>query len=47
MKGFKMIDLGHMTYFLWIEAKQCSSGIFISQAKYVIEVLRKFAMEDC
>jgi hypothetical protein len=47
VKEFEMIDLGLMAYFLVLEVKQCSDGIFISQAKYAVEVLKKFAMEDC
>ena len=33
--------------FLGLEVKQCSDGILISQAKYALDVLKKFAMEDC
>jgi hypothetical protein len=47
VKKFEMTDLGLMAYFLGLEVKQCSDGIFISQAKYAAEVLKKFAMEDC
>jgi len=47
VKGFEMTDLGLMAYFLGLEVKQCSDGIFISQAKYAAEVLKKFAMKDC
>ena len=47
VKEFEMTDLGLMAYFLGLEVKQCSDGIFISQAKYPIKVLKKFAMEDC
>lgn len=45
IKEFDMIDLGKMKYFLGIEVFQFDGGIFISQAKYVIEVLRRFGME--
>ncbi|XP_050878458.1 uncharacterized mitochondrial protein AtMg00810-like [Lathyrus oleraceus] len=45
MKEFDMTDLGKMKYFLGIEVVQFDGGIFISQAKYVMEVLRRFGME--
>jgi hypothetical protein len=41
MKEFDMKDLGKMKYFLGIEVVQFDGGIFISQAKYVMEVLRR------
>jgi hypothetical protein len=42
---FEITDLGLMKYFLGIE--QSDHGIFISQQKYVAEVLKKFKMEKC
>lgn len=45
MKEFDMSDLGKMRYFLGIEVVQFDGGVFISQMKYVIEVLRRFGME--
>jgi hypothetical protein len=47
VKEFEMTDLGLIAYFLGLEVKQCSDEIFISQAKYAAEVLKKFVMEDC
>ncbi|KAK2967848.1 hypothetical protein RJ640_017226 [Escallonia rubra] len=47
VKEFEMTDLGLMAYFLGIEVKQGSNGIFISQTKYAAEILKKFATEDC
>ncbi|KAK2974052.1 hypothetical protein RJ640_006244 [Escallonia rubra] len=47
VKEFEMTDLGLMAYFLGIEVKQGSNGIFISQTKYAAEILKKFAIEDC
>ena len=44
---FEMSDLGIMNYFLGIEIYQCSSGIFISQRKYVVDILKKFKLESC
>ncbi|GLT32318.1 hypothetical protein SLA2020_069930 [Shorea laevis] len=47
MKEFEMLDLGEMKYFLGMEIEQYKNGIFISQRKYALDVLKKFGMEDC
>ncbi|CAL8991481.1 unnamed protein product [Prunus brigantina] len=47
MHEFGMSDLGLMHYFLGIEVVQSSAGIFISQKKYVQEILDRFEMKDC
>ncbi|XP_020425774.1 uncharacterized protein LOC109950618 [Prunus persica] len=44
MLEFDMTNLGKMRYFLGIEVMQRTDGIFISQKKYVLEVLEKFGM---
>ncbi|XP_057870060.1 uncharacterized mitochondrial protein AtMg00810-like [Cryptomeria japonica] len=44
---FEMTDLGLMHYFLGVEVQQTSEGIFISQAKYVADLLQKFNMVAC
>ncbi|GAU33542.1 hypothetical protein TSUD_143350 [Trifolium subterraneum] len=44
---FEMTDLGEMKYFLGMEIFQSSAGIFISQKKYALEVLKKFHMDKC
>lgn len=46
MAEFEMSDLGMMYYFLGIEVVQSSIGIFISQKKYVREILYRFQMTD-
>ena len=46
-KMFEMSDLGEMKYFLGMEIHQCSTGIFISQKKYALDLLKKFKMERC
>eukprot|EP00253_Pinus_taeda_P010232 PITA_10232 len=43
---FKMTDMGLLRYFLGIEVEQSENEIFISQAKYVNEVLERFNMQD-
>ncbi|XP_051135426.1 uncharacterized mitochondrial protein AtMg00810-like [Andrographis paniculata] len=45
MKEFEMSHLGELHHFLGIKVEQSKSGIFISQEKYAVEVLRKFNME--
>lgn len=47
MLEFDMLDLGKMHYFLGIEVVQSKAGIFISQKKYVQEILNKFQMSNC
>jgi hypothetical protein len=44
---FEMTDLGLMKYLLVIEVDQSVHGIFISQQKYVADVLKKIKMEKC
>nr|GFA23363.1 hypothetical protein [Tanacetum cinerariifolium] len=39
---FQMSSLGELTFFLELQVKQKDDGIFISQDKYVAEILRKF-----
>ncbi|GJW34584.1 putative ribonuclease H-like domain-containing protein [Tanacetum coccineum] len=43
MKGiFQMSSIGELTFFLGLQVKQKADGIFISQDKYVAEILKKF-----
>ena len=44
---FEMNSLGKMNYFLSIEIHQLDIGIFISQRKYALKILKKFHMEKC
>ncbi|GKA71996.1 putative ribonuclease H-like domain-containing protein, partial [Tanacetum coccineum] len=39
---FKMSSMGELTFFLGLQVKQKDNGIFISQDKYVGEILKKF-----
>ena len=43
---FEMIDLGLMSYFLGIKVIQQDNEIFISQKKYVGDILKKFKIEN-
>jgi hypothetical protein len=38
--------IGELSYFLGLQVNQSSAGIFISQEKYLKEMLKKFQMED-
>ncbi|KAL0424084.1 UNVERIFIED_CONTAM: Retrovirus-related Pol polyprotein from transposon TNT 1-94 [Sesamum radiatum] len=44
---FEMTDLGEMSYFLGLEVRQSEDGIFISQHKYVKDLLEKYNMKEC
>ena len=46
-KEFEMSLLGELTYFLGLQITQHDDGIFISQTKYIKEMLKKFDMEGC
>nr|GEY59245.1 hypothetical protein [Tanacetum cinerariifolium] len=47
MKGeFKMSAMGELTFFLGLQVKQLPDGIFISQDKYVKDMLKKFDMDS-
>ncbi|GJY16870.1 putative ribonuclease H-like domain-containing protein [Tanacetum coccineum] len=39
---FQMRSMGELTFFLGLQVKQKEDGIFISQDKYVAEILKKF-----
>ncbi|GJZ84725.1 putative ribonuclease H-like domain-containing protein [Tanacetum coccineum] len=39
---FQMSSIGELTFFLGLQVKQQDKGIFISQDKYVAEILKKF-----
>nr|GEX88307.1 uncharacterized mitochondrial protein AtMg00810-like [Tanacetum cinerariifolium] len=43
---FQMSFMGELTFFLGLQVKQKDDGIFISQDKYVAEILRKFGFTD-
>ncbi|GJT01934.1 putative ribonuclease H-like domain-containing protein [Tanacetum coccineum] len=41
-KEFTMSSMGELTFFLGLQVKQSTAGIFISQDKYVKDILNKF-----
>ena len=44
---FEMSLLGELSFFLGLQIRQNNQGIFISQTKYIREMLKRFGMEDC
>ncbi|GKB46175.1 retrovirus-related pol polyprotein from transposon TNT 1-94, partial [Tanacetum coccineum] len=44
---FEMSLMGEMKFFLGIQIHQYLHGIFINQAKYTLEILKKHGMEKC
>ncbi|GJW67852.1 putative ribonuclease H-like domain-containing protein [Tanacetum coccineum] len=45
-KKFQMSSIGELTFFLGLQVTQKEDGIFISQYKYVNEILNKFGFSD-
>nr|GEW14810.1 uncharacterized mitochondrial protein AtMg00810-like [Tanacetum cinerariifolium] len=43
---FQMSSMGELAFFLGLQVKQKKDGIFISQDKYVTEILRKFGLTE-
>jgi hypothetical protein len=43
---FQMSSMGELTFFLGLQVQQSKEGIFISQDKYVTEIVRKFKFTD-
>ena len=41
-KEFKMSMLGELTFFLGLKFSQSNKGIFITQTKYIKDMLKKF-----
>jgi hypothetical protein len=42
---FEMSMIGELTYFLGMQVKQTSDGIFISQAKYAKDLVKRFGLD--
>jgi hypothetical protein len=43
---FKMSMIGELSYFLGLQFKQLKNGTFVSQDKYIKDMLKKFGMID-
>lgn len=46
-KKFHMKDLGELRYFLGIEVDRTASEIFLSQRKFMIDLLHHYKMQNC
>lgn len=47
MNTFEMIGLKLLNYFLGLEVKQEEYGAFVTQRKYVEDLLKEFNMQQC
>ena len=45
-KEFEMSMIGELSFFLGLQIKQTKDGIFINQAKYAQDCLKKFGLVD-
>ncbi|KAI3692450.1 hypothetical protein L6452_32266 [Arctium lappa] len=45
-KSFKMSSMGELNFFLGLQVKRQTDGIFISQSKYVQDILDKYGLKD-
>ena len=43
---FEMSMIGELSYFLGLQIKQLKNGTFMSQGKYIKEMLKKFRIDD-
>nr|GEU68627.1 putative ribonuclease H-like domain-containing protein [Tanacetum cinerariifolium] len=47
VKHFEMSMMGEMKFFPELQVNQFLNGIFINQSKYILDILKRFAMENC
>ena len=43
---FEMSMIGELSYFLGLQIKQLKHGTFVSQGKYIKDMIKKFGMSD-
>ena len=43
---FEMYMIGELSYFFGLKIKQMKNGTFVSQGKYIKDILKKFGMDD-
>jgi hypothetical protein len=46
-REFEMSMIGELNFFLGLQIKQLKEGTFISQDKYIKDILKKLEMDDC
>ena len=44
---YEMSMMGELTYFLGLQVKQVKDNFFLSQIKYIYDILKKFDLTDC
>nr|GEX78908.1 hypothetical protein [Tanacetum cinerariifolium] len=47
VKRFEMSMMGEMKFFLGLQVNQFLNGIFINQSKYILDILKRFGIENC
>ncbi|GKA45457.1 retrovirus-related pol polyprotein from transposon TNT 1-94 [Tanacetum coccineum] len=47
VKRFEMSMMGEMKLFLGLQVNQFSNAIFTNQSKYILDILKRFGMENC
>nr|GEW72540.1 hypothetical protein [Tanacetum cinerariifolium] len=47
VKRFEMSMMGEMKFFLGLQVNQFSNCIFINQSKYILDILKRFRLENC
>ena len=47
MNEFEMSMIGEINFFLGLQIVQNKEGIFISQTKYLKDLLKRFGLENC
>jgi hypothetical protein len=43
---FQMSMIGELSYFLGLQIKQMKNGTFVSQGKYIKDMIKKFGLQD-
>nr|GEX32032.1 retrovirus-related Pol polyprotein from transposon TNT 1-94 [Tanacetum cinerariifolium] len=46
VKPFEMSMMGEMKFFLRLQVNKFSNGIFINQSKYILDILKRFGLEN-
>ncbi|GJS76478.1 putative ribonuclease H-like domain-containing protein [Tanacetum coccineum] len=46
LEKFQMSSMGELTFFLGLQVQQKKNGIFISQDKYIVKILKKFRFTE-
>nr|GEV32496.1 hypothetical protein [Tanacetum cinerariifolium] len=47
VKRFEMSMIGEMKFFLGLQVNQFSNGIFINESKYILDILKRFGIDNC